>query len=131
MTTTHTPTHITDVAGVAVPVSDQDAALRFYVELLGFAVVRDVPLGGNDRWIQVSPAGGRVPVALVAVGEAAAGVDTRITLATSDAVADHASLAASGVDVDDLLEWPGVPPMFIIRDADGNQLKVMEASPDR
>jgi len=130
MTTTHIQTHITDVAGVAVPVSDQEEALRFYVGQLGFAVVRDVPMGGSGRWIQVAPQGGRVPVALVAAGDAA-GVDTGITLSTADAVADHASLAASGADVDELLEWPGVPPMFILRDGDGNQLKVMEATPDR
>jgi catechol 2,3-dioxygenase-like lactoylglutathione lyase family enzyme len=130
MTTTQTKTHITDVAGVAVPVSDQNEALGFYVGRLGFTIVRDVPMGGGDRWIQVAPMGGRVPVALVAAGDAA-GVDTGITLSTADAAADHASLTASGVDVDELLEWPGVPPMFILRDADGNQLKVMEATPDR
>jgi catechol 2,3-dioxygenase-like lactoylglutathione lyase family enzyme len=128
MTATPTRTNITDVGGVAVPVSDQEAALHFYAERLGFEVVRDLPMGDGGRWIQVAPQGGRVPVALVAAA-GGSGVDTGITLATSDAAADHAALAAGGVDVDELLTWPGVPPMFIVRDLDGNQLKVMETPP--
>ena len=128
MTPTPSRTNITDVGGVAVPVSDQEVALRFYAGRLGFEVVRDLPMGDGGRWIQVAPRGGRVPVALVAAG-AGSGIDTGITLATSNAAADHATLAAAGVDVDELLTWPGVPPMFIVRDLDGNQLKVMEAPP--
>jgi catechol 2,3-dioxygenase-like lactoylglutathione lyase family enzyme len=128
-TTTRT-TKISDVGGVAVPVADQDRALRFYVDKLGFEIRLDVPMGDGGRWLQVAPAGGRVPIALVAAGESdPVGVDTRITLTTSDAEADHASLAWGGVDTDPLLRWPGVPLMFTVRDLDGNQLKIMEQSP--
>jgi catechol 2,3-dioxygenase-like lactoylglutathione lyase family enzyme len=129
MTTTQNLTNITDVGGVAVPVSDQEDALRFYVERLGFEVVRDIPMGEGGRWMQVAPRGGRVAVALVAARDGGAtGVDTGITLATTDAAADHAVLATSGVEVDELLRWPGVPVMFSFRDPDGNQLKVMETA---
>ena len=34
-----------------------------------------------------------------------------------------------GVDTDGLLRWPGVPLMFMARDPDGNQLKIMERAP--
>ncbi|MEV6931747.1 VOC family protein [Dactylosporangium sp. NPDC051485] len=37
----------------SVFVDDQAAALRFYTEVLGFAVKHDMPLGGTDRWITV------------------------------------------------------------------------------
>ena len=128
-----TDTHITDVGGVAIPVSDQERAVRFYVDTFGFEVRLDVPMGDGGRWVQVAPPGGRVPVALVAAGKVGTvgpvGVDTRITLTTTDAEADHAALAAAGVDTDELLAWPGVPMMFIVRDLDGNQLKVMESAP--
>ena len=129
MTTTQSLTNIVDVSGVAVPVSNQEVALRFYVDRLGFEVVRDVPLGEDNRWLQVAPPGARVALALVPDRGATVGVDTGITLATSDAAADHAALSANGVDVDELLHWPGVPAMFAIRDGDGNQLKVMETAP--
>ncbi len=123
-------TGISDVGGVAVPVADQERARRFYVEQLGFEVRLDVPLGDGGRWLQVAPVGGRVPVALVAAGaDGKVGVDSGITFATSDAEADHAALSGAGVDTDELLRWPGVPLMFIVRDPDGNQLKVMEALP--
>ena len=125
-------TKVVDVGGVAVPVSDQDRAVRFYVDTLGFEVRLDVPMGDGGRWLQVAVPGGKVPIALVAAkGAVPVGVDTGITLATSDARADHASLVASGVDADELLRWPGVPAMFAFRDQDGNQLKVMETvTPD-
>ncbi len=124
-------TNIVDVGAVAVPVADQDRAVRFYADVLGFEVRLDVPTADGGRWVQVAAAGGAVPLALVAVAGAAgpcSGVDTGITLATSDAAADHAVLTAKGVDADELLCWPGVPPMFAFRDADGNQLKVMQTA---
>jgi catechol 2,3-dioxygenase-like lactoylglutathione lyase family enzyme len=125
-----TATKISDVGGVAVPVADQERARRFYVEKLGFEVRRDVPMGDGRRWLQVAPPGGRVPVALVAAGEGASdGVDTGITFTTDDAEADHAVLAWAGADAEPLLRWPGVPLMFILRDPDGNQIKVMEGAP--
>jgi catechol 2,3-dioxygenase-like lactoylglutathione lyase family enzyme len=121
---------ITDVGGVAVPVSDQERALRFYVDTLGFEIRLDVPMGDGGRWLQVAPPGGHVPVALVTVGEGGrVGVDTGITFHTPDAEGDRVRLAWAGADVDELLRWPGVPLMFIVRDLDGNQLKVMEPAP--
>jgi lactoylglutathione lyase len=127
MSGTASRTKISDVGGVAIPVSDQEKAVRFYVERLGFEVLLDVPMGDGGRWVQVAPPGGRVPIALVAAGEGGlVGVDTGITFATSDAETDHASLVWRGVDTDELLHWPGVPAMFIFRDQDGNQLKIME-----
>ncbi|MGO9854513.1 MAG: VOC family protein [Acidimicrobiales bacterium] len=118
---------LVDVAGVTVPVADQARAIRFYVETLGLEVRLDVPTGNGARWVQVVAPGGKVPIALVAAGDAVpVGVDTGITLATSDADGDHASLVSSGVDTDELLHWPGVPAMFAFRDQDGNQLKIME-----
>ncbi len=126
---TESTTKISDVGGVAVPVSDQDRALRFYTGTLGFEIRLDVPMGDGGRWLQVAPPGGRVPVALVAADKGDLGVDTGITFTTGDAEADHAALAWGGVDTDPLLDWPGVPLMFIVRDPDGNQLKIMEAAP--
>jgi catechol 2,3-dioxygenase-like lactoylglutathione lyase family enzyme len=42
----------------SVLVDDQDKALKFYTEVLGFAKCRDIPVGGVYRWITVvSPEG--------------------------------------------------------------------------
>jgi catechol 2,3-dioxygenase-like lactoylglutathione lyase family enzyme len=39
---------------MSVFVDDQDDALRFYTEILGFAPCVDMPLGGGHRWLTVT-----------------------------------------------------------------------------
>lgn len=122
--------NIGDVLTIGVPVSDQDQALSFYLDRLGFEKRRDVPVpqfGG--RWIEVAPADATVTIALVpAREEAPAGVQTGIRLKTGDATAVHAELQSRGVEVGELLRWPGVPAMFSLRDQDGNRLEIVEAT---
>jgi hypothetical protein len=80
----------------------------------------------GSRW---RPPGAKATIALVLTGEGLPlGLKTGITLTTSDAEADRAYLRARGVDVDELLRWPGVPAMFAFRDHDGNELRVIETS---
>ena len=41
----------------SVSIGDYDKALKFYTEVLGFVKKRDIPLGGDARWLTVvSPA---------------------------------------------------------------------------
>ena len=37
----------------SVPISDQDKALKFYTEKLGFVKKHDIPLGPGARWLTV------------------------------------------------------------------------------
>lgn len=126
--TEQTKAHINGVRTVGIPVRDQDRALEFYMNTLGFEKLMDAPLeqlGG--RWIEVSPSGSAVTIALrLAREEDLAGVDTGIRFSADDAAALHSALAASDVDVDELLRWEGIPPMFDFRDPDGNTLYVSE-----
>ena len=118
---------IVDIGVVGVPVANQDRALDFYVDTLGFEKRVDVPMPNGGRWIMVAPPSATTMVALVAATDAIpAGVETGIRFMTTDAEADHAALRASGVDADELLRWPGVPPMFAFRDQDGNGMEVVE-----
>lgn len=120
-------TTITTIRTVAVPVADQDAALAFFVDTLGFAPQMDAELRPGFRWIEVAPPGSAVSVAIVAASDAQpAGVDTGIRLVSSDAAAEHTAMTAAGVDVDELLLWDGVPPMFDFRDPDGNTYYVSQ-----
>ena len=120
---------ISDVMTIGVPVSDQDRALHFYTEKLGFEKRRDVPVpqfGG--RWIEVAPPGATVTIALIPARESApAGVQTGIRLTTVDAGTIHTDLKRRGVDVGELLNWPGVPAMFELHDQDDNRLEIVEA----
>jgi catechol 2,3-dioxygenase-like lactoylglutathione lyase family enzyme len=121
---------ITDIRTVGVPVTDQERALEFYLDKLGFETRMDVPVpqfGG--RWIEVAPRGAAVTIALVPSREdVPAGVETGIRLTTTDAVGVHADLESRGVEVDELLRWPGIPLMFKLRDQDGNGLEITEAA---
>ena len=118
---------ITGVRTVGVPVTDQEQALNFYVGTLGLDKRIDVPLGGGGRWIEVAPGGAATTLALVVAHEGVpAGVETGVRLTAGSAEALHADLRGQGVDVGEILRWPGVPPMFAFRDQDGNGLEIVE-----
>lgn len=129
MTDTQTPTRITQLGTVMVPVSDQDRALDFYTGKLGFEKRADIPFGHGDRWVEVAPAGAATTIALVLPREGEpTGIQTRVGFTSEDIDADHASLLAQGVDVDEAVMRMGdpVPPMFFFRDQDGNQLMAVQ-----
>jgi catechol 2,3-dioxygenase-like lactoylglutathione lyase family enzyme len=121
-----TTTTLTDVRTVAVTVTNQDRALEFYVERLGFEKRLDTPIGNGRRWIEVAPPGAHVSIALTRRDDPAGPADSGIRLTASDVDAEHAAMHQRGVDVDDVLRWPGVPAMFTFRDIDGNTLYVVE-----
>jgi glyoxylase I family protein len=49
----------------AIMVSDQDKALKFYTEVLGFVKGKDIPVGGPYRWLTVISPDGHPDVELV------------------------------------------------------------------
>jgi catechol 2,3-dioxygenase-like lactoylglutathione lyase family enzyme len=118
------------VGRVCVTVADTDRAIDFYVDKLGFEKVVDVPMGDAGRWVEVAIPGATTTIALAPPppGQEAGGGQTGICLDTKDVDADHAALKAAGVDVDDeVTRWGGpIPPMFWLRDPDGNSLIVVE-----
>jgi len=125
-----TPTQVTKVASVVVPVKDQEAQIAFYVETLGFAKRVDVPFGpGGERWIEVAPGDAVTTIALPPPppGSSAGGRETGISLFAEDIDAYHAHLKAAGVDVDPEVSRMGdpVPPLFWLRDPEGNVLMVV------
>lgn len=121
---------ISKLGRVMIPVSDQDAAIAFYTEKLGFSVSADIPFGDGDRWVEVAPPEGGAAVALTTpMGDFwTPGGPTGIGLETTDARAAQAALKDKGVDVDE--EFMGgdgtVPLLFSFRDQDGNSIMVAE-----
>jgi catechol 2,3-dioxygenase-like lactoylglutathione lyase family enzyme len=131
MSETGTKTVINRVGRVAVPVSDQDRAIQFYVEKLGFTLDSDTPAGPDYRWVEISPPDGGTPLAIVPPRPGGPiGIDTNIILTTRDIDDAHVELRSRGVDVDDDVSRMGdpVPPMFWFRDQDGNTLLLVEDS---
>ncbi len=127
---TSTKLKATHVGRVCVTVADTDRAIDFYVDTLGFEKVVDVPMGPGMRWVEVKPNGHETNIAIAPPpeGQSAGGTQTGICIDTTDVDADHAALKAAGADVDaEVTRWGGpVPPMFWVRDPDGNSLIVVQ-----
>jgi catechol 2,3-dioxygenase-like lactoylglutathione lyase family enzyme len=120
---------INRIGRVLVPVSDQDRAIVFYTESLGFTLLADVPYAGGERWVEVGPPGGGASIALAPPrGDFQPGRSTGVSLSSSDVRGTHAAWREQGVDVDAEVIGgeDGVPLLFFFRDRDGNQLFVAE-----
>jgi catechol 2,3-dioxygenase-like lactoylglutathione lyase family enzyme len=126
---TKAPTTVSNIGVAMFTVADQDAALAFYTEKLGFEVRGDVRFGENDemRWLEVAPPGSKARLALNppmndTPGGSGIGVETR------DVLGEHARLSAiGGIDLDpEPMRTPGAPLMFMLRDPDGNHIAVVE-----
>jgi catechol 2,3-dioxygenase-like lactoylglutathione lyase family enzyme len=124
MTTTN---QVTRMLTVGVPVRDQDRALDFYSNVLGLDKRMDVPIGGGARWIELTPPAGGTTIALTLANPGTpAGVETGIRLCAADADAFRRHLLDHGASAEEVLRWPGVPPMFKFRDQDGNALEIVQ-----
>ena len=137
-------THIRQVATVFVPVADQERALRFYLDKLGFEKRADFPYGHGSRWIEVAPPGSTNTISLVppSEGKSTGGDETHCAFATEDIEADHRAFRARGIDVDPEIARQGkrrsglvsleatigdpVPSQFFFRDLDGNRFLLVQ-----
>jgi len=120
-------TTITDVRTVGIGVRDQDAAVGFFVETLGFEKRLDAPISPEVRWIEVAPLGATTSVALNQT-DRPVGIttDTGIRYVVPDVDAEHAAMRGRGVDVGEVMRWDGVPPMYSFDDPDGNRFYIVE-----
>ncbi len=130
---TQTPTTLTNIGVAMFVVSDQDTALAFYTEKLGFEVRADLSFGedAEARWLEVAPPGSTARLALNPPMGGATPGGASIGVETSDVKGEHARLSAiGGIDLDtEPMTPPGAPLMFMLRDPDGNTVVVVEAPP--
>src|SRR5258708_17522413 len=54
----------TKIGTISVGVSDQDKALDFYVNKLGFEKIDDQPMSETERWLEVAPPGAQTHLML-------------------------------------------------------------------
>ena len=130
MTATGSAQHIPGVGTVYLAVSDQDRALAFYRDKLGFEVRTDTEFGEGFRWIEVAPAGAYTVIALVPPmreedpqpgGQAPFGFDT------PNLEAAIAEFSSRGVEFEEVRSGESpVPPMAYFRDSDGNRILLGE-----
>jgi catechol 2,3-dioxygenase-like lactoylglutathione lyase family enzyme len=125
-----TQTRVDKISTVVIPVADVDGAIEFYTQKLGFNKRVDIPFGGQYRWVEVAPGDAETTIALAPPppGGSTGNRETGIGLHTDDIDAFHADLKSKGVDVDDEVSRMGdpVPPLFWLRDPEGNSVMVVQ-----
>ena len=112
---------------VSIPVSDQDRALKFYTEKLGFKVATDQAMGPGQRWIELSiPGSGTTGSATNLALFTPPGHESRIggfqpvTFWCDDALATAAILKSNGVELDEEPRKEVWGTMAKFKDPDGN-----------
>ncbi len=115
---------------VSIPVSDQPASKKFYIEKLGFEVVRDNPMGPGQQWVQLGIPGAATTISLVHwFDNMPPGSVQGLVIDTGDIERAHAELAARGLELTpvDAQPWG---KFSTFSDPDGNGWVLAQAAPD-
>jgi len=116
---------ITRVQLLSIPVTDQDRARDFYIDVLGMELVRDMPMGPDMRWVQVRPKGAATSITLVTwFPSMPAGSLTGLVLETDDLDADLERMRGHGVEIDGPVREEAWGRSAVVLDPDGNHLVI-------
>jgi catechol 2,3-dioxygenase-like lactoylglutathione lyase family enzyme len=115
-------------------VDDQDEALRFYTEVLGFELRTDVPVGNGDRWLTVGVEGQDVELLLEPSGHPAVapyrealfadGIPLA-SFAVDDVQAEYERLCAAGVTFTQPPTAMGPVTTAVLDDGCGNLVQLL------
>lgn len=119
----YSPFMIKAVKFVSIPVADQDRALSFYTEKLGFRILTDQPFNDKQRWIELSIPGAETCVVLFTPEghEDRIGGFSPATFSCDDAQRTYEQLAARGVEFDAPPQKQPWGTFLKFKDPDGNQ----------
>jgi len=111
---------------VAIPVTDVDRAISFYVDRVGFVLDHDHSVDGGIRFVQLTPPGSACSVVLgTGITEMAPGSQKGVQIVITDADAAHRQLTAAGVEASDVTELPWGRFVYFA-DPDGNTWSLQE-----
>ena len=123
------------LATVSLLVPSYDAGLRFYVDVLGFRLVEDTPLGGGKRWVTGAPpgdGGARLLLAEPSTPEQAAIIGRQaggrvfLFLETDDFWRDHRRYLAAGVTFIEQPRSEAYATVAVFQDPFGNTWDLLE-----
>jgi catechol 2,3-dioxygenase-like lactoylglutathione lyase family enzyme len=123
---------ITTVTHASIWVKDQDEALKFYRDKLGFKVVSDNATSmPGYRWLTVAPTqqdGFEIVLNLAATPEQLAGVGRQgiFILTSNDIRADYAALKAKGVKIQTDVNVNPWGSDFVFEDLYGNDFDLVQ-----
>ncbi len=123
------------LATVTLVVADYDAAITFYRDQLGFALLADTDMGGGKRWVVVGPKQGGGARLLLAKADgasqtAAVGNQTggRVMgfLETDDFARDHAHMSGQGIKFLEAPRHEAYGWVAVFQDLYGNKWDLIE-----
>jgi catechol 2,3-dioxygenase-like lactoylglutathione lyase family enzyme len=106
-----------------VPVKDQDVALKFYTEALGFKVITDQPFTATQRWIELLIPGAETGLALFTPDghEGRIGSFQSLSFWCEDVFATAAGMKSKGVVFTQEPSTEVWGSVAVFADPDGNQ----------
>ncbi|MCA3455389.1 MAG: VOC family protein [Rhodobacter sp.] len=116
------------LGALALLVPDYDAAIFFFVTVMGFRLTADIDQG-HKRWVTVEPPGGGValvlaraegPQQVAAIGKQAGG-RVFLFLETDDFARDHARMTAAGIVFEGEPRHESYGTVAVWRDPFGNR----------
>jgi catechol 2,3-dioxygenase-like lactoylglutathione lyase family enzyme len=122
---------IKSVSLITISVSNQEEAIKYYTDTLGFKVTTDAAYGEGMRWVEVAPPGSSVTLSLFQPFKAdqpSPGSADNVHFKTENIDQAFAELSARGVAFEGpvMRMGDGVPPMAFFRDPDGNRFMMVE-----
>jgi catechol 2,3-dioxygenase-like lactoylglutathione lyase family enzyme len=106
---------------VAVPVSDDDRAIKFYTDQVGFHLDHDQQVSDDLRFIQLTPSGSACSIVIgKGITDMKPGSQKGLQMVIKDAQKAHNELASRGVEVSDVEVMPWGSFVFF-SDPDGNK----------
>lgn len=123
---------IKQIGQVMLYVNDQDQALRFWTEKLGFVKVSEADNGQGMRWIEIAPAHGAQTSFVLHNKQLIAEMQPELNLGTpsillfaDDLDSLYKDFQAKGITVGDLVNMPG-GRVFNFADDENNYFAIME-----
>ena len=120
---------IKQIKFISVPARDQNRALDFYTEKLGFTIITDQPFGAKQRWIEL-----RIPKAETRLvlftpegHEERVGTFTGVSFECADIDLTYRELLAKGVVFDEPPKKQPWGTFTTFKDSEGNGFVLSEA----
>ena len=113
---------ITHVKFVTIPTRNQDVALAFYTEKLGFKLVTDQPHDDKQRWIELRIGSSDTRLVLFTMDEQRTGGYFNATLACDNVERTYHELTERGVKFLGPPKQEAWGSFVLLEDPDGNKL---------
>jgi predicted enzyme related to lactoylglutathione lyase len=117
---------ITQIKFVSIPVADQNRALDFYTEKLGFTIITDQPFDEKQRWIElrIPKAETRVVLFTAEGEEKRIGSFMNLSYACDNVDASYKELTSRGIEFEGPPQKQPWGRFAIFKDSEGNRFVI-------